>query len=270
MVKKMMDRIREILTFLKPMEIRLHGAYTSFFLILSVFPLLVLLFGVLGYTSYGYAEVMDLVAAVLPGAFLPMAEKVIGGAYANTSGMVLSVSVITALWSASRSFLGLIQGLNAVYGIEEDRSYLRKRGISAVYTLLFLAVLVLTLVIHVFGKTILDFLSMTTDPLMMFLMDVIDLRFVLLLGIQTALFTAMYAYLPNQRHRLKECLPGGLLASFGWIGFSDLFSLYVEHYPNYANIYGSVYAVALAMLWLYCCMCIVFYGAALCRYLTEH
>ena len=50
--------------------------------------------------------------------------------------------------------------------------------------------------------------------------------------------------------------------------FSRLFSLYVEYFPNYANIYGSIYAVALAMVWLYFCLCIVFLGGALNHYLA--
>lgn len=260
---------RDIGAFLKPMEISIHGAYTSFYIILSVFPILVIVFALLGYTSYGLEEFMALVSEFLPAAFLPMVEKVISGAYEHSSGTVLSVSVLTALWSASRGVLGLLQGLNAVYGLREDRSYLRTRGICVVYTFLFLIVLVLTLVLHVFGTTILDYLRMTTNPFLMFLMDVIDLRYILLILIQVSLFTAMYAYVPNRRHKLLQSLPGAVLASGGWIGFSKLFSLYVEYYPNYANIYGSVYALALAMLWLYCCICIVFYGAALDRYLME-
>ena len=261
--------LRRILAWLKPMNISLHAAYTSFFLVLSVFPILVLLFGLLGYTSFGLEEVMALVAGVLPDAFEPLAERIISGAYAHTSGTVLSVSVLTALWSASRGMRGLLIGLNAVYGLKEDRSYFVTRSISMLYTFLFLIVLVLTLVLHVFGTTILDYLRMTTNPLLMFLMDVIDLRFVLLLALQTALFSTMYAALPNRRNSLKESFPGALLTSAGWLIFSDLFSIYVEYFPNYANIFGSVYAAALAMLWLYICICIVFYGGALNRYLME-
>ena len=255
--------------YLRPMQIPLHSAYTTFFLILSIFPLLVLLFGLLGYTSLGFDEVMALVAGLLPEAFLPMAERVIGGAYENTSAMVLSVSVLTALWSASRSMLGLIQGLNAVYGVSEDRGYLKTRSISFVYTVLFVLTLVLTLVLHVFGTTILDHLLMTTDPVVMFLMRVIDLRNVLMLVIQTALFTAMYAFLPNRRNKVLGCLPGAVLAALGWTVCSKLFSLYVVYFPNYANVFGSVYAAALAMMWLYFCINILFYGAALDRYLAD-
>ena len=52
--------------------------------------------------------------------------------------------------------------------------------------------------------------------------------------------------------------------------FSALFSLYVDNFNRYTNIYGSVYAVALAMLWLYMCVSIVFYGAVLNRLLKEY
>jgi membrane protein len=60
-----------------------------------------------------------------------------------------------------------------------------------------------------------------------------------------------------------------VLAALGWLGFSDAYSLYVAHFSGFANVYGSVYAVALAMLWLYCCISIVFYGGGLNRYLAE-
>lgn len=266
---KLIVWLRRLLTWLKPMNISLHAAYTGFFLVLSVFPILVILFGLLGYTSLGMEEVMALVSGVLPDAFEPLAERIISGAYSNTSGTVLSVSVLTALWSASRGIRGLLMGLNAVYGLKEDRSYFVTRSISMLYTFLFLIVLVLTLVLHVFGTTILDYLRMTTNPLLMFLMDVIDLRFVLLLAVQTVLFTTMYAALPNRHNSLKESVPGALMTSAGWLIFSDLFSVYVEYFPNYANIFGSVYAAALALLWLYICICIVFYGGALNRYLME-
>ena len=261
--------VRRILAWLRPMGVPLHAAYTSFFLILSIFPILVVLFCLLGYTSLGMEEVMELAAGVLPDALEPLVGHIIKGAYENSSAPVLSLSIFTALWSAGRGMRGLLLGLNSVYGLKESRGYFVTRGIGTVYTLLFLVVLVLTLVLHVFGNFVLDYLRMTTNPFWMFVMDVIDLRFVLLMLLQTALFTAMYAALPNRRNKLRESWPGALLTAFGWLTFSDLFSIYVEHFQNYANIYGSVYAAALAMLWLYFCVCIIFYGGTLNRYLME-
>ena len=95
------------------------------------------------------------------------------------------------------------------------------------------------------------------------------MRFFLLLAAQTALFTTLYMVLPNRRNRFFDSLPGAMFASAGWLIFSDLYSLYVEHFSGYANIYGSVYAVALSMLWLYFCISIVFYGGVLNQYLIS-
>ena len=60
-----------------------------------------------------------------------------------------------------------------------------------------------------------------------------------------------------------------MLASAGWLLFSNLFSIYVEHFSSYANIYGSVYALAMAMLWLYFCLCLLFCGGALNKLLMQ-
>lgn len=257
--------VKRLLEFLRPMNITIHSAYTAFFLILSVFPTLMLVVSILTYTSLDVQDIMELLAQLLPAPFLPMAERLVQGAYDASSISLLSVSAVTAVWSASRGILGLKEGFNSVYHVREKRSYLVTRGISMVYTVLFVGVLVLTLVIHVFGTTILDYLRMTTDPFLQFLMDVIDLRFILLLVLQTAMFSTMYAALPHKRINPLQCIPGALFASLGWLIFSNLFSIYVEYFPNYANIFGSVYAVVLAMLWLYCCINIIFYGAVINR-----
>ena len=66
-----------------------------------------------------------------------------------------------------------------------------------------------------------------------------------------------------------ESLPGGVLSSLGWLVFSDIYSIYVENFSKYSTIYGSVYGIAITMLWLYCCMSILFYGGALNRYLMD-
>ena len=75
--------------------------------------------------------------------------------------------------------------------------------------------------------------------------------------------------LPNRRGCFREGLPGALLGASGWLIFSDLYSVYVERYARLTRVYGSVYAVALSMLWLYCCVSIVFYGALVNRLLKE-
>ncbi len=259
-----------VFNYIVNLKIPVYAAHAGYFIVLAVFPTLVLLLSLLRYTGLGVDTLMEILDGVIPSALMPAAKKLILNTYQSTSGTVVSISVLTALWSASRGIFGLLTGLNSIYDVAENRGYFYTRLVSVLYTFLFLLVLLLTLVLHVFGTSILNMLSTASDPLLDFLTEVVDLRFFVLLGVQTVLFTAMYMVLPNKRNKLMDSLPGALLASMGWLIFSDLYSIYVMHFASYANIYGSVYAVALSMLWLYFCISIVFYGGALNHYLMDN
>lgn len=251
------------------MRIGLHAANTSYFLILAVFPTLVLLLGLLRYTRFGEAELVALLSGMLPPALLPEAEVLIHRMQASTSSAMVGLSALGALWSASRGIFGLLTGLNAIYGVSEDRGYFYTRAISLFYTFAFLFVLLLTLGLHVFGTGLLEYLRQNTGGFIQFALRIIDLRFFLLLGLQTALFTAMFMALPNRPGKLSDSLPGAFLASSGWLIFSHLYSIYVENFSNLDSIYGSVYAMAVSMLWLYFCICILFYGGVLNRWVMN-
>ncbi len=257
-----LERIRE-------MEIPAHAANAGFFIAMSVFPALVLLLSLLRYTTLDAQDLLVMLRGFLPDALMPAAEKLIISTYAHTSTAVVSVSAVGALWSASRGIYGVLRGLNTIYGVRENRGYVYTRLISVAYTFLFLVVLIVTLVLGVFGEAILTALPPASGAVGVFLSEAVDFRFLFMVLIQTALFTAMFMVLPNQRNGFGQSLPGAMLSSAGWLIFTRLFSYYVFYFSGYSNVYGSVYAVALSMLWLYFCVSIFFYGGALNKLLEE-
>lgn len=266
LIGKMMDAAKTV----KQMHIPLHAAYAAYFIVLAVFPALVLILSVLRYTGMEVRGLVELLDDILPSTMAEGAEELIYSTYRNSSGAMVGVSAVTALWSASRGIYGLLTGLNAVYGVSENRGYIYTRSISVVYTFVFILILLLTLVLHVFGNSIINLMRQVDNPVVIFFIDLIDLRFFLLLFLQSLVFTLMFMVLPNKRRsRFMESLPGGVLSSLGWLVFSDIYSIYVENFSKYSTIYGSVYGIAITMLWLYCCMSILFYGGALNRYLMD-
>lgn len=251
------------------LDIPLHAANAGFFIILSLFPALVLILSLLRYTGLQVSSLVEVLSTILPAALMPTVEELVLLTYENSTGALVGISALTAVWSASKGVYGLMTGLNRVCGVSEDRSWFHTRFISILYTFLFLAVLLLTLVIHVFGGTILALLPISRVRLIRILSGIVDFRFLLLLTVQTAVFMLIFAFLPNGRNKLRDTIPGALTASLGWLVISWAFSLYVEHFASLTNIFGSVYTLALAMLWLYFCLCLIFYSAALNQYLEE-
>ena len=131
---KWMDLWRQI----RRLRISLHAAHTGYFLILSLFPTLVLLLSLLRYTRFTEMDLVALLEGLIPPALLPEAEVLIHQMQRNSSSALVSLSAFGALWSASRGIQGLREGLNAIYGVEENRGYFRTRFLSVFYTVAFL------------------------------------------------------------------------------------------------------------------------------------
>jgi membrane protein len=70
----------------------------------------------------------------------------------------------------------------------------------------------------------------------------------------------VYIAIPNRTTRLYREFPGALIAAAGWMGFSYLYSYYIDNMSNYSRTYGSLTAIVLFMLWFYFIMHILFIG----------
>ena len=105
------------------LRVPLYAANASFFLILAVFPGLLLLLGLLRYTPLEVERLGEMLASFLPEALAEGAEEMILLTYDNTSGLTLGLSVVTTLWSASRGIYGMIKqffnrGMICLFGRE--------------------------------------------------------------------------------------------------------------------------------------------------------
>lgn len=262
------EKYRQWAGRLRELEISAHAAHACYFLVLSLFPALALLLGILRYTRLQAADLMELVSGFLPTALQPYAWNLIALTYGKTSRMALSASALTAFWSAGKGIYGLMMGLNRINGVEERRGWFRTRLLCALYMVLFILVLLLTLALSVFGSTVGRFLQVQGFIFPLWGASA-GLRLLLPVALQSLLFCVVFMYLPGENHSFRESLPGALFASFAWMGISWVFSLYVEHFSEYASLYGSVYAAAMSMLWLYLCINAVFWGAVLNKMLEN-
>ena len=268
MWKKWMKRLENLVFNIASMQIPVYAANACYFLAIALFPGLLLILASLRYTPLSATDLIRLLEGILPSALMGAAESLIVSTYYNSSGAGLGISAIAALWSASLGIHGLLTGLNNIYGVQEDRSWLYTRLISVGYTFVFLILVIVTLVFSVFGQTLAEQFWTVRHPLVQFFVDLIDWRSVWLLVIQIVIFALIYMVLPNKHNRFLRSLPGAVMAAVGWQGFSNVFSFYVENMlEGYTNIYGSVYMVAIGLLWIYCCMCILLFGGVLNRLL---
>ena len=73
-------------------------------------------------------------------------------------------------------------------------------------------------------------------------------------------FLLIYKFLPNRRTNLKRQIPGAVFAAIGWMIISWIFSVYVDVFQGFSDMYGSLTTIVLIMLWMYFCMYTILLG----------
>lgn len=251
---------------MKKQNISAHAASIAFFFFLSIVPMLIMICAILPYTPLTEENLVKAVTDVVPDMAIPLTESLISDVYDRSAG-VMSVAIIATIWSAARGVLALMRGLNAVNGVEEKRNYFVVRAIASLYTVVMLIVVILSLFINVFGNQLVN-LALHRFPL---LQDIVtfamNFRFMVVWVVLTVLFAAIYAYVPDERLKFKEQIPGAAFAAVVWSVFSWVFSIYIN-YSNSYGIYGSLSIIIIILLWMYFCMYIIMVGAYLNCYFS--
>lgn len=253
-------KIRRFAQRIASYHVSLYAANASFYIILSIFPAVILLLTLLPYTAFSSSDVIAALHGVIPGILEPLLEYVIRDLGASSTITLASVSALMAVWSSSRGVYCIQVGLNAICGVRESRSYFLMRLLSMVYTVFLLGALLLTLAIHMFGQQLIAFFLSKPMPILQLLAKLLQFRGLILLVILSILFIAIFCVFPNRRIPPRRTFPGAAGAALGWLIFTELFSYYVKKFGAFSAFYGSLSTAAIAMLWLYICISILFYG----------
>ena len=96
---------------LRRAQIPVYAGNAAFFLVLSFLPLLTLLLAALQYTVFRPEDLLALLSRIMPDEVLPLFSDFLQKAYQKSGAAIISLSALTAAWSASRGIYGISKGL---------------------------------------------------------------------------------------------------------------------------------------------------------------
>lgn len=264
MIRKLYLIGRDFSAQMKKQNISAYAASIAFFFFLSIVPMLMVICMVIPYTPLTEENLVQAVTDITPDRVDPVVEDLIADVYDKSAG-ILSIAVIATLWSAAKGVMALMQGLNAVNGVDEKRNYFVIRAVACLYTVVMLIVVILSLFINVFGNQLVNLALHRIPQLQKLVVFLMHFRFLVVWAVLTLLFATVYAFMPDDKLRFREQIPGATFAAVVWSIFSWGFSMYVD-YSNSYGIYGSLAIIIIILLWMYFCMYIIMIGAYLNRY----
>lgn len=253
------------------------AAQAAFFILLSVVPIISLILAVTTYLPFTQQDVLDVLMRVIPDDFTAYVKDIIEDLYSRAGKTVISVSAVAILWSASKGIAALMDGFNSMYQIRQENNFIKSRVIAIVYTILLIVMFAIVMsayvtVSHYYKLYIHDAFELESALKNIFLL----IRYVMGWLLFYGFILMMFVILPggfglpmgkeekvNLGKRIKSQMPGAAFSSVAWLVISRVVVLYIEHFPNFSFMYGSLAGIVIAMLWLYFCMYSLFIGAVI-------
>jgi membrane protein len=182
------------------------------------------------------------------------------------------ISILLALWGISGAFRSVMEAMNVMYAVEEDRPFWKVYGLSIFMSLATVVLLLGALVLVVFGESIGVAVADLVGLGSVFATIWSIVQWPVVACVVLFAFALIYYFAPAAKQKFRWISPGSLLAFVFWLIFSLLFSLYTSTFggSSYSDTYGSLAGVIVLMLYVYYSALIMLIGAEMNQVIEWH
>jgi membrane protein len=237
------------------------SAETAFFAVLSIFPGLLVVVGLLGVldvlvgaelAAQAQQQVVSGLALVLTDE-ASEAVRAVEQLFEERRGGLITAASASALVTLSGAFAIVVNALNLVHDTGESRSWIRRRLLGLLLALGSLLLLVVALAVFVVGplfgrgEQLADVVGL--GAAFTFVWDVVRLPVLAAVGLLWV--TALLRYGPARRIPWRQALPGALLTGALWLLATAGFRLYLELVAQGNPVLGAFGGGAIIMTWVF-------------------
>jgi len=230
-----------------------RAAQLAYYFMFALFPFLFFLVTLTAYLPLQSAA-QDLLARL--DTFMPeQAMGIVRGQFEKLLTVqrprLLTLSLVLAIWSASRGVDAIRTSLNLAYDVKESRPFWKTQGMAIAITVLG-AVLVLVSVTGIAlggkaGEWLADRAGVTRYYALVWAWSRWPVTMLLIMFVAALL----YYFLPDVEQQWRFITPGSFTGTALWLVVTWGFTQYAEHFGKYDATYGSIGGVIVLLTWLY-------------------
>ncbi|MGI8413242.1 MAG: YihY/virulence factor BrkB family protein [Solirubrobacteraceae bacterium] len=245
------------------------AAALTYYAVLSIFPALLAMVAVVGLVADPHTitkDLTDIVKSIGPASAVKTFKGPIEGLTksSGTAGILAIVGIVSALSTASGYVGGFMRASNAIYEVQEGRSFFKLRPLQMLVTLVLVVLLALVLVALVLTGPVASKVG-SAIGIGSSAVTVWDIaKWPVLFVVVVFMIALLYYSAPNAKLRgLRSIVPGSALAIVIWLLASAGFAFYVANFGSYNKTYGSLGAVIIFLVWMWITNVAILLGAEL-------
>lgn len=240
------------MTQFKRAEMGRQAAELAYYILLALFPILLALGNIIPLLPIPTEQVLEYVEIGVPAEVGSVLLPILEGYLSGGSSGVVSIGVFVSIWPASKAFTVFQRVLNQVYNAKERKNFIVTRIFSFLITVSFVFLIGAVSFIFVFGREILNLVQNLLPVDLVGIITTFEyFRWIVALVVLVVIMSFIYFIVPNVRWSFKFAIPGAVLATIGFLGVSQLFTLYIRFAGGQAIGNGAIGVFIVLMIWLY-------------------
>ena len=258
--------IKAFLHFYKESDSELTSVAVAYYWLISIFPLIMIAINILPYFQIPISNFLIALKEFLPDSMFEVIEKIVREVLTQPSTGLLSFSVLSALWTFSKSMDYLQKAFNKAYGVAKNRGLISHQLVSLLVSFGLQVLFALALFLSMFGQMLLNFLKnywQSDSILFDYLQDFTGPIIYILLF---AILVMLYYFLPNVKvTSIRYILPGSIFVLVTLMLFLNIFSTSINTYVNHlvdVRFFSSIIVVVI-MFWFILIAKILILGAVI-------
>jgi membrane protein len=242
------------------------AAALTYYSVLSIFPALLVLVSAIGLAGQSATQaLLDNLGQLAPGSVRDILRAAIINLQHSqrSASLVVVVSLLVALWSASGYVAAFMRASNVIYDVPEGRPIWKTVPIRVAVTVVLLVLLAVSAVAVVITGGLAERVGrvLGIGSTAVTIWDIA--KWPVLLVLVSFMFALLYWASPNAKQGFRWVSPGGLLAVLLWVVASAAFAFYVANFSSYNKTYGSLAGVIVFLIWLWISNIAILLGAEL-------
>ena len=249
-MKKIKEFIKTLTDIIMLPEMMHLPGSLAFFIILSIFPVLILIGIVASYFSVSIEGITSAITAALPSGLEKLLLPYI---QAGIFPRNILISTVFAFILASNGTHALILASNSLYNIKNS-SYIKRR-IKALFLILLLIVLFIFMISFLtYGNQIFTYIlkKVSYEPVNEVLYYFFAfIKWPIAMFIIYLAMKIIYVLSPDGKIYSGTTSTGALFSTIGFTVATAIFSFYVNNFSAYDIYYGSIATIVTLMIWVY-------------------
>ena len=236
------------------------AAQLAYYFLFALFPTLLVLMAVADIFAADVVQMLRGASGLLPPAGVELITEQLGRLSEGEQGGLLTLGMLTAIWSSSAAMTAIIDTLNTAYDIEEGRPWWKVRLTAILLTIGLSLFIMLAFALVVAGPTVAERLADRLYLGSAFEWTWKILQWPVVFALVSGGMAVIYYFAPDAEQDWVWLTPGSIAATALWLVASLGFKYYIANFGGYES-YGVVGGVMVLMLWFYISGLVILLGA---------